>query len=120
MKIINLDRGHGKTSLLVAWFTESPTTRVVVCPNWQTATRFRELAVARGVSGRLAADRVTSMNRAAGGGFLRGLPANTEVAVDDLDMALIDLFGTMRIDVATISEPVELVTVDETEAGTLR
>jgi hypothetical protein len=120
MKIINLDRGHGKTSLLVAWFTESPTTRVVVCPNWQAATRFRELAVARGVSGRLAADRVTSMNRAADIRFLRGFPADTEVAVDDLDIALIDLFGTMRIDVATISEPVELVTVDETEAGTLR
>ena len=74
MKIINLDRGLGKTSLLVTWFAESPNTRIVICPNWQTATRFRELAVAKGVSGRLAADRVTSLNRTVNGNFLRGLP----------------------------------------------
>ena len=92
MNAIVGNRGSGKTTELVAWFNESPETRIIL-----TGTHFTKTYIER--SHHVPASRVIV---AGAGRALRGLPVETEFGFDNIEGLILDALGVLP-DVVTFT-----------------
>lgn len=115
LTVISADRGRGKSTMLARWLMKNPETRVVLVANTsqQENVRAEIYAEAQHAAAVAATKRVILFIHAQQ--QLRGMPYNTEIAIDNLEF-LFDEFLGRQPTVVTTSVPIRTMSIPQFSA----